>query len=1345
MENLQIELLSQLLGNFEFRGLFNELGWSNPASDRAVEFSVAGEKFVRRQISQLSGAVVFEIAAADGAIPEKNLRQKIQLEITKLHQENVLVFVDESRTNSLWYWTKTEDKKRFAREHLYIKGQPVDLMLGKITAMNFDIGEFDADGNVPIVAVANKLQKALDIEKVTKKFFGEFEKLHVKFLDYIEGIAGERDKKWYASVILNRLMFIYFLQKKFFINNDGDYLQKQLAASKAKGADLYYKDFLDRLFFVGFAKPEYERSTEEKNLLGDVPFLNGGLFLPHKIELDENNNIRIADEAFENLFALFESYSWHLDDTPSGKPDEINPDVLGYIFEKYINQKAFGAYYTRPEITNYLCEQTIYKLILDKVNSLAKPADGLTPNMFSSNDGGLFLQRTYDSISDLLLNLDDFLCDKLWHHILPSLKLLDPACGSGAFLVAALKTLLNVYSAVIGKMELLGGSLKDELDRIRKDHAFNYFLKKRIITDNLFGVDIMEEATEIAKLRLFMALVSSIKDRKQLEPLPNIDFNILAGNSLIGILKVDEKAFEKIGATGEAQPSMFADIVSNDYRKVLADKEESIRKYKEESFNDEVIGGVLDKSERLLRLREHIYKLRKNSYEKLNELLLGDFNDLKIKFEESIWNTEKNKPDKPKKRDLTKKDIEDLQPFHWGFEFPEVFKHGGFDAIITNPPWEVFQTDEKEFFEEILPKDEREKIHKKKIRIEDWKNQLAELMKDECLRNNWLEYANQFPHVSKYFKTIPQFKNQISVIDDKNVGSKVNLYNLFVEQCFNLLRQDGECGIVIPSGIYTDLGATQLRKMLFDETEITGLFGFENRKEIFEGVHRSFKFVVLTFRVGGETKSFPTAFMRHEVSELVDFPRKGALKMNVELIKRLSPDSLSLMEFKSNLDIEIAERMLGFPLLAEKIEDRWNLELTSEFNMTTASRLFGNSSGEDRLPLYEGKMIHQFIHNFSEPRYWINEVEGRKAVLGRKKDTKQNLDYQTYRLGFRDIARNTDSRTLISTIIPPAFHGNKLPTVKIYDENSDMILSHSEQIFLSGIFNSFVLDYFLRLKVTASINFFYVYTLPVPRLTENDAAFAPIVERAAKLICTAPEFDDLAQEVGLGSYTNGVTEAAERQTLRAELDALVAHLYGLTETEFAYILTTFPIVAETVKTETLDAFRTFAPHPDDAQILAQIPKGENNYLEFKVAACRNAATGAKDDSMRENITQTVAAFANSRDGGALLIGVENDGTIAGLAEDFKTANPQKQDRDGYERFLVDVIRKNCHLTDVNSICEITFHNLVGKEICRISVKPSPQPVYHGNHNDFIIRDGGGKRKLNPKEAVEYIEKHWKQS
>jgi hypothetical protein len=218
-------------------------------------------------------------------------------------------------------------------------------------------------------------------------------------------------------------------------------------------------------------------------------------------------------------------------------------------------------------------------------------------------------------------------------------------------------------------------------------------------------------------------------------------------------------------------------------------------------------------------------------------------------------------------------------------------------------------------------------------------------------------------------------------------------------------------------------------------------------------------------------------------------------------------------------------------------------------------------------------MIHQFDHQFANPRYWVEESEGRARALGRRKESKQLLDYQTYRLGFRDIARNTDTRTMICTVIPPAFHGNKLPTIRIFDKAGQRLIENHTQLFLCAVWNSFVLDWIVRLKVTTTLNFFYIYQLPVPRLTAKDWAFAPIVERAAKLICTTPEFDDLANEVGLAGHKEGVTNKVQRSKLRAELDGYVAHLYNLTEKEFFHILKTFPLVPEPHKVAAQNAYR----------------------------------------------------------------------------------------------------------------------------------------------------------------------------
>ncbi len=341
--------------------------------------------------------------------------------------------------------------------------------------------------------------------------------------------------------------------------------------------------------------------------------------------------------------------------------------------------------------------------------------------------------------------------------------------------------------------------------------------------------------------------------------------------------------------------------------------------------------------------------------------------------------------------------------------------------------------------------------------------------------------------------------------------------------------------------------------MLFYKTKVTGLFCLENRNAIFEGVHRSFKFVILTFEKGGTKTEFPFAFMRDDVQELQRFPSDNSLPITIEMVRKLSLDSLSVMEFKNEVDISIAEKMLKFPLLGKNIDGKWKLRLTAEFHMTNDSHLFKQQPGKSRLPLDEGKMIHQFTHLYAEPRYWVDEQSGRKALLGRSEtDKSQTLDYQCYRLGFRSVASSTNERSLISSIVPKSmFCGNSLLVSQIYSEDNQVLINQAEMLFSTAVFNSFVIDYCLRQKVSTNLNMFFVYQLPIPRLTEGDRHFTDIVQRTAKLICTTPEFDELAQEVGLGSHQKGVTDETERAKLRAELDGMIAHLYGLTEEEFA--------------------------------------------------------------------------------------------------------------------------------------------------------------------------------------------------
>lgn len=1046
---LDTQPMREHLQQLAFDALFiGDLGWNNPPAaqaGRTTTLTTDGVGLEQRYVAQLGGVVVIELRAVDGRMPDAKERAAVHHTIGERHHEHLLIFTDAERTRSLWSWTKRDGGRAVPREHLYVKGQPGDLFLSKLAPMFVDISDLDETGNVPVTQAVDRLREALDVQPVTKKFYEEFRDEHLRFTDLIGGIDSESDRRWYASVLLNRLMFVYFLQRKGFLDHTRyDYLRDKLLLSKERGGDRFYQEFLKALFFEGFAKPARDRAPAATALVGDIPYLNGGLFLEHQVE-KRWRRIEIPDRAFDNLFALFGRYSWNLNDTPGGNDNEINPDVLGYIFEKYINQQAFGAYYTPPEITEYLCEQTIHRLILAKINLPAIP--GLAP------------ARTFATMAELLMALDARLCRELLFEVLPRLSLLDPACGSGAFLVAAMKTLITIYSAVTGRIPYLNDPSLDKWWREAQAHrSLHYYIKKKIITENLYGVDIMAEATDIARLRLFLALVSSVSRVEDLEPLPNIDFNILPGNSLIGLLRVDAAAYNRQGG----QLGLF----NRPYRELVDEKNRLVGAYRDAA------GYSAD----LQAMRDTIEEHRETARANLNQLLLDQWRALKIKFEGATWDDARGRPGKPEKRDVQIGDIEALTPFHWGYEFDQVMnERGGFDAIITNPPWEVWQTDEKEFFQQFVPT-----IQKNKLRIEDWKKQQATYMRDPELHDAWLTYASRYPHTSQFFKLSPDYANQASFNNGKRIPSKINLYALFLERCYSLLRAGGECGIVVPSGIYTDLGAMQLRRMLFEQTRMTGLFGWENRKAIFEGVHRSFKFIALTFEKGGATASFPAAFMRHDVAELADFPTRGGLELSVELIRRLSPDSLSVMEFKNELDVQIAEKMLRFPLLGERLDGVWNLVLTQEFNMTTDSHLFETAPGPGRLPLFVGKMFHQFEQTAYMPTYWIPEAAGRRKLIGRVGDSGQPMDYQVHRWVHRRIARNTDSRTMISTMTP------KMVFTEVNSTTIDVTasgISQSEMLALCAMANSFAVDWILRLKVTTTLNMFFIDQLPVPRLT----------------------------------------------------------------------------------------------------------------------------------------------------------------------------------------------------------------------------------------------------------------------
>jgi hypothetical protein len=185
-----------------------------------------------------------------------------------------------------------------------------------------------------------RLRKAFDADQITKSFYKEFATYQKSLVSSINGLEKAAEKEWYSSLLLNRLMFIYFMQWKGFMDGNQNYLADRLdKIKKLQGPNQFYsffKDFLLPLFHDGLgAGTKIEIPVEIAVMVGKIPYVNGGIFSEH--ELESKNEISISDAAFEEIFAFFDKYQWHLDSRRTGNPNEINPDVLGYVFEQFVN------------------------------------------------------------------------------------------------------------------------------------------------------------------------------------------------------------------------------------------------------------------------------------------------------------------------------------------------------------------------------------------------------------------------------------------------------------------------------------------------------------------------------------------------------------------------------------------------------------------------------------------------------------------------------------------------------------------------------------------------------------------------------------------------------------------------------------------------------------------------------------------------------------------------------------------------------------------------------------------------------------------------------------------------
>ncbi|HUU39789.1 MAG TPA: hypothetical protein VMW42_02495, partial [Desulfatiglandales bacterium] len=359
---------SAFIKAFRFRELFNEMGWNNDHTKRPVIVDDAA--FNLTGIAEKSGFRIFICEpAVENKLPVSATRKKIEAKVTKLYQEHLIIFIDEHKREQVWQLAmRKAGSPTKISETRYSISQDPELLYQRASGLFFTLDEEEKVTIIDVTKrVADNFQQNND--RVTKKFYESFKKEHTAFLQFIKGIDDQLNMDWYASLMLNRLMFCYFIQKKGFLDNNKNYLQDKLKACKDKKGKnnfySFYRDFLLALFHKGLGAPERSKNLEVE--VGRIPYLNGGLFDEHKIE-KTYTKIGIDDKAFKNLFDFFDQYEWHLDTRESASGRDVNPDVIGYIFEKYINDRAqMGAYYTKEDITDYISKNCIIPWLFDEV------------------------------------------------------------------------------------------------------------------------------------------------------------------------------------------------------------------------------------------------------------------------------------------------------------------------------------------------------------------------------------------------------------------------------------------------------------------------------------------------------------------------------------------------------------------------------------------------------------------------------------------------------------------------------------------------------------------------------------------------------------------------------------------------------------------------------------------------------------------------------------------------------------------------------------------------------------------------------------------------------------------
>lgn len=680
---------------------------------------------------------------------------------------------------------------------------------------------------------------------------------------------------------------------------------------------------------------------------------------------------------------------------------------------------------------------------------------------------------TPQSITNFLIQ--SALKDKLNNENILKFKILDNACGNGHFLVGVLNAITHIVLSDFDHFTNLKELYKEEKENILnyiKDFVQDYevdesdILKRLLLKRIIYGVDLNPFSIELTKLSLW------IDSFIFTTPLSFIEHHIKCGNALINSNLSDFKDLIKQNSSNLFTNSITQEfeILQEVFEKLdnLKDTNEEQIKQSKQIYQNEIT-PKLDKLNLYLNYINTLHFVNKEELQILKALSQDD-----------IQNLSQNEQAKA----IISKYQKEFNFFNYELEFPEIVENQvfkGFDIIIGNPPWDKTKFSDSDFFPQYKS-DYRSLIASKKKEIQD------NLLAKDYIKQNYEKQKAYINDLSEYYKKAYPL--------NKGSGDG-NLFRLFVEKNLSLLKQDGNLAYVLPSALMFEDGSLTLRKEILENKTLEYFYSFENRQAIFADVDSRYKFALMLIKntQANHIHKIKMMFYKTDINSL------KILTLNLKDIKKLSPTHLALMELKDKQALEILRKSYNaFQNLSFDY-----IDFRRELDMTNDKDLFIEEFREGLLPLYEGKMIHQFNANFSQTTYFLEKAKldehlKSKELYRAKKATGKELnpklikyDREFFRLGYRKIASDTNERTLIASLLPKNCGGadstySNIP--KQYVLKDDVIcmdiVPYERILFVLALFNSLVVDFIIRNMVQINVSKSYLERIPLPQPSDEE-------------------------------------------------------------------------------------------------------------------------------------------------------------------------------------------------------------------------------------------------------------------